>query len=281
MLKIIVVALLWAAPAFAQAEFLTSYHWTNDDPRLGGVSGIVVSDDGVSFDAIIDRGLLLHGTMTRDAQDALTGVTITSLTASRDADGAPLVRAMADSEGLARMPDGQFAVSFENIHRVDTCALIATLPVHPDFSRIADMNEGLEALAGAWNGTLFTLPEEPQTQFSAFPVYRFDGTSWDIAFRVRKRGAFLVSGADIGPDGKLYLLERAFGIIGFRSRVRRFDLDGGGEEEVLASALRQHDNLEGISVWRDMAGDLRITMVSDDNFLPVQRTEIVEYRLTD
>ena len=88
-------------------------------------------------------------------------------------------------------------------------------------------------------------------------------------------------GADIGPDNKLYVLERDFTGIGFRTRVRRFDLDGANEEEVLRTANATHDNLEGIAVWQDDGGAMRITMIADDNFRWFQQTEIVEYRLTD
>ena len=42
-----------------------------------------------------------------------------------------------------------------------------------------------------------------------------------------------------------------------------------------------HDNLEGLSVWRDPQGRLRATMVSDNNYLFIFRSEIVEYRLPD
>jgi len=83
-----------------------------------------------------------------------------------------------------------------------------------------------------------------------------------------------------GPDGQLYVLERDFLGIGFRSRVRRFDLTGGNEQILLETRLRQHDNLEGISIWQDDQG-VRMTLISDDNYRAFQRTEIVEYRLTD
>ncbi|MDA1155104.1 MAG: esterase-like activity of phytase family protein, partial [Proteobacteria bacterium] len=57
-------------------------------------------------------------------------------------------------------------------------------------------------------------------------------------------------------------------------------LTGGSEEVLLETRLRTHDNLEGISVWQDEQG-LRMTLISDDNYRALQRTEIVEYRLTD
>ena len=48
-----------------------------------------------------------------------------------------------------------------------------------------------------------------------------------------------------------------------------------------SSAAGEHDNLEGIAVWRDRNGDIRITMISDDNYRAFQRTEFVEYRVVE
>ena len=82
----------------------------------------------------------------------------------------------------------------------------------------------------------------------------------------------------------MYVLERKFGSVGFRTRLRRFTLSReglAGGQILLNTALAQHDNLEGLSIWRDAAGALRATMISDDNFLWIQRTEIVEYRLPE
>jgi hypothetical protein len=51
---------------------------------------------------------------------------------------------------------------------------------------------------------------------------------------------------------------------------------------VLETRLRRHDNLEGLSVWRDPAGRLRLTMLSDDNLRQwLQRTEFVDYIVED
>jgi hypothetical protein len=41
------------------------------------------------------------------------------------------------------------------------------------------------------------------------------------------------------------------------------------------------DNLEGISVWQDVSGQTHLTLVSDDNFLPFQNTQIIEYSVLD
>ena len=95
---------------------------------------------------------------------------------------------------------------------------------------------------------------------------------------------FESSGADFGPDGRLYLLEREFTGFAFRSRVRRFTLSNDSvtqEETLLETPHHTHGNLEGLSVWRDAGGALRLTMISDDNFKSFLRSEFVEYRLVE
>ena len=65
--------------------------------------------------------------------------------------------------------------------------------------------------------------------------------------------------------------------------MRRFDLTEAGlanEAVLLESYPLRYDNLEGISVWRDDMG-IRITLISDDNFGFLQRTELVEFRLLE
>ena len=51
------------------------------------------------------------------------------------------------------------------------------------------------------------------------------------------------------------------------------------EEILLTTGQLSHSNLEGISVWVDPKCATRVTMISDDNFLPVLRSEVVEYVL--
>ena len=95
------------------------------------------------------------------------------------------------------------------------------------------------------------------------------------------RGFLMPVGADFGTDNLFYLLERSVSPLGFRTRVRRFDLSQVDltEETLLTTGQLSHDNLEGISVWTDQNGATRVTMISDDNFLPILRSEVVEYIL--
>lgn len=259
-----------------------SYVWTVDDARFGGFSAIDVSPDGNSFIALSDRAVFASGRIVR-TDGEITGIVTNPLVTMTGPGGRALTRAESDSEGLAIAADGTIFVSYEWTHGIRSFDAIdgpaSELMTTSDFDGLQN-NASLEALAIDENGALYTIPERSGAAALPFPVYRLQDGTWDQPFDIPRRGVFLVAGADIGPDGLLYVLERDFLGIGFRSRVRRFDLSGGNEKVLLQTRVRQHDNLEGISVWRDEQG-LRMTLISDDNFRAFQRTEIVEYRLTD
>ena len=153
---------------------------------------------------------------------------------------------------------------------------------HPDFAGLPQ-NGALEALAVGAGQVLYALPEDPPTP--DFPVYRWADGVWDTRLSVTRQGPFLPVAADIGPDGRLYLLERDFrGSGGFANRLRRFDLTEAGlvnELTLIVTPLGWYDNLEGLSVWQDKAGRLRATLISDDNFFALQETQIIEFALPD
>ena len=263
--------------------YLGSYRWQMDDPAFGGFSAIELDDAGARFIALTDKGQVVEGQLIRDAAARLVALEAGSLVPLRDIEGAILRKRASDSEGLAMAPQGGFYLSFEGQHRIRYYTApdqpAQRVAGHPDFAQM-QMNSSLEALAIDARGHLFTLPERSGALDRPFPVYRFNGQGWDIPFSLSRSGGFLPVGADFGPDGWLYLLERALTGPGFRSRVRRFDITGdrmNAEEILFQTRTRQHDNLEGISVWADGQGRIRLTMIADDNFKFFQRTELVEY----
>ncbi|RVV98144.1 esterase-like activity of phytase family protein [Mesobaculum littorinae] len=274
-----------AAPAGGEVRATLSSvtPWESDTPGHGGYSGIEVTADGRRFFALSDHGTLASGALDREGA-RLTGVGRTGLWPMADTAGAPVSMRLRDAEGLALASDGSLYVSFERDPRIwryaRPGARPTALPRHPDFAGF-NANGALEALAITPDGTLLTMPEDPVA--GRFPVYRFADKRWSQPFAIPARGAFKAVEADIGPDGRLYLLERRLaGPFGFATRVRRFTLGEtalSGEQTLVETRPGTHGNLEGLSVWRDPDGRTRLTMIADNNFLAIQRSQIVEYVL--
>ncbi len=279
---------LWGRAAQpGQAEHLGSYRWSQPGDWFGGFSGLDLHDDGLGLVAVTDRATLVTARLVRDAAGAITAVDDLSVTHLNDSRGRPLVAPDRDAEGLAILSGGGFALSFENNSRV----MIHDRPDAPgefvrniNVMRPLQANSGLEALAVDPMGRLVAIPERSGTTTRPFAVWRLEDGRWRQAFRIERQGGFLVVGADYGPDGRLYVLEREFTGFGFASRLRRFPLQPVYDEpgEVLfTTRTGTHDNLESVAIWRDSVGRLRATMVSDDNFHFLQRTELVDYLLPD
>jgi len=286
MIRVLIAILLLALPTqAAELQFMSRYAISSKDPSFGGLSSLHIYPDGQHFLATSDRGQFVAGKIIRKER-AITGIENVTLTPIRNAKGLPLTPRNADAEGLSVEPNGRIYVSFEGFHRVATYtnpqSSSLLLPRHKDFGHMQN-NSSLEALAIDAKGRLYTLPERSGALKRPFPVYRFSGRNWDRKLSIPRRGNYLAVGADFGPDGWFYLLERHYQeLIGFSTRVRRFRLTDTGfnqEETLLETPIGRHDNLEGISVWRDTQGDTRITMVADDNFNFFQSNELVEYVL--
>ncbi len=272
-----------ASPRKVKVQFVGSYTWASSSQNHGGFSGLELSANGRDFTVINDQAALFTGSFKRNGT-RITGISTLTPIRLKDPKGRVLKGRRTDSEGLAIGADGRIFVSFERNHRVRSYTnhkRAFRVPTPTAFHGFQD-NSGLEALAIDSKGQLFAIPERSGKLTRPFPVWRYSGKRWTTPFSLRRDGGFLPVGADFGPDGMLYLLEREFTGIGFRSRVRRFSLSNTqvkSEETLLETTVWRHDNLEGLSVWRDASGHIRLTMVSDDNFRKLQRTEFVEYRV--
>lgn len=268
--------------------YVGSYVWTDPFDGFGGFSGIELSEDGSALLALSDRAAIASGQVVRDAAGQIVRIEDTKLSNLRWPYPRP-ADFKFDTEGLALDGKGGFYVSTEYVSRVmhytQPSERPTIVPSPPDFAAW-EINGGPEALAISADGALYTMPEVTLRADGAIPVYRYRDGRWDQPMLIAGDGDFLPAGADIGPDGKLYVLERKFyGLGGFASKVRRVTLvEGGGvapDETLLESPPGTLGNLEGIAVWREPSGSLRMTMIGDDNFVPVLGTELVEFRLPD
>ncbi|WP_372885162.1 esterase-like activity of phytase family protein [Shimia sp.] len=284
------LGLVWTQPQSAagptRARLVSVTEWRIAQPWFGGFSGIEVSEDGTGFIAVSDRSRVVRGRLERQ-RGKVVEVVLSQESALHDRQGRHFAKENGDSEGLADLGGGGFLISFEGADRVERYADLASrgqpLPTSPAFARM-QKNGAFEALAVDHRGVVYALPERAVGDPEKALVYTFSNGHWHQSADIPRHRKFHPVGADFGPDGRFYLLERHFTGWSFRSRVRRFELRGGtfvNETELLRSIPGVHDNLEGLSVWRDPQGQIRLTMISDDNFRLVQGTEIVEYVVRD
>ncbi|NBZ86732.1 esterase-like activity of phytase family protein [Stagnihabitans tardus] len=249
----------------------------------GGYSALHLSPDGLRGLVMTDKGGLMRLSLTRDAEGRITKVKAGRLEPILDTNGKPLRPGQNDTEGLAVAADGRLWISTEGTARVLAFDALGAVPQRMRrpmvFARFPP-NTAFEALALSPQGELWLIPEAPLTP-GLLPVYVWSGTDWEERHTLKADPFWLVADAAFDDRGRLYLLERLFaGPAGFASRLRRFDIGATEGEVILRTPLGAHDNLEGLSLWRDTEG-LRASMVSDDNFLKVFRAELVEYRLPD
>ncbi|MFM2356461.1 MAG: hypothetical protein RLZZ528_2197 [Pseudomonadota bacterium] len=276
------------ACAGPQAVSLGRYFWTSSDPAFGGLSSIDLDAGGTAFRVVTDYGFTATGRLERDAAGVVTAAEAEPFHTLLGDAGEPLARHVRDAEGLAIGPGTSYYVSFEGPHQLSFYpddgqpGQILSYGLH--LPPLAD-NNGPEALALAPDGGIYLIAEGPANNPNQHPVYVYRNGEWSVPFSLRHDGFWRPVGADFGPDGRLYVLFRdVWGLVGFRSRIVRLALSGDvitAEETLLETRAGDFGNLEGLAVWRDGTGTIRITTVSDDNRLPVLSTEIADFRVAE
>jgi hypothetical protein len=279
------ICLCSAATAQPSLKAETSLRWELDAPWFGGWSGIEVTDQGNQLTVISDRGQLTRGRMNRN-NGKLASVTVQSSKHLGRATGGRVRKKASDAEGLAISDSGQAHISFEHHHRImrtDIATARTSGRIALPFQNTLGDNAGVEALAVGLDGTLFAIGEQVLPNDAPFPLYAYSSGKWRISARIPKRGPFVPVGADFDSKGRLWLLERAVTPLGFRSRIRMFVIDPRAPQEytLLTTLPARYDNLEGISVWDDAHGKMHVSMISDDNFMRILRTQIVEYTVRE
>ncbi|MEP9376728.1 esterase-like activity of phytase family protein [Aquabacter sp. CN5-332] len=282
---------------FGRLEFRGGIRLSSDFPGFGGISGFVLEPGGKGFLALTDAGLFLKGNLVTEG-DRPTGLSDVMAAAMLDEKGRiQATRGRGDAEALAVAPDAVY-VTFEDINEIwsypgpDPLGKTGVpVPVPAGVKQLRD-NLGLEALVYVpgppMTGALIAVGEQGATETADLPGFIIGGPR-PGAFTIKKSSRFSATDAALGPKGELFLLERHYApTMGVSMQLRRFklaDVKPGAvlEGEVLVTADMGYeiDNMEGLSATVNAKGETILTMISDDNFNPLQRTILLRFALVE
>lgn len=280
---------------FGALEFRGGLELRSRYEGFGGLSGLWRSPDGARLIAVTDAAQWLVASPVY-ADGRLAGLGDATMAPMLSANGRPLRRTRAyDTESLA-IADGTAFVGVERAHgvlafdwaRAGVRAGGRPLAVPAEVKALKS-NRGLEAIGVA--------PPASRVAGAVVAIAERSGEAETAGFILTgaRRGSFSVvrhDGFDITdlaflPDGDMILLERRFvPPMSIAMRLRRIDgralqpgarLDGRVLFE--AGGGYQIDNMEGLAVHRNAAGETILTLVSDDNFSFFQRTLLLEFAL--
>jgi hypothetical protein len=269
--------------------------------QFGGYSGLVLDASGTTLLAVSDAGTWMRATLDYDGRKikAMRDVVIGPIL---DKQGNPLkIDAERDSEGLALATGdprtGTAFVSFERDQRILRYPFTAKrfgppngAVALPKEAGAMSANMGIEAIAliraGRLKGTLVAFSERLTDRNGNLRGWLIGGPA-PGPITLRRLGGFDITDATALPDGGLVLLERRFRYSeGIKMRIRRVapnELKRGAliQGEVLLEArdYLNIDNMEAIAVHRNTAGETILTLMSDDNFSPLQRSLIMQFAL--
>jgi hypothetical protein len=282
---------------FGALEYRSGLVLTSSFAGFGGLSGIRLDAKGERFIALSDKGSWFTGRILYSGR-AMTGLDEVEAAPMLGADGRPITaRGWFDSESIAL--DGSLVyVGLERVNQVlrfdfsegFTRAHGEVVPM-PAAVKKLPYNKGLEALVFVPKGlplagALIAMSERGLDRDGNLVAFLVGGPS-PGQFSIRRTEDFDISDATLLASGDLLVLERKFSLLtGVGIRIRRIPLAAiapgalvDGPAIFNADLGQEVDNMEGIDVHVTADGDTVLTMVSDDNFSPIQRTLLLQFTL--
>ncbi|ALN74355.1 esterase-like activity of phytase family protein [Aureimonas sp. AU20] len=282
---------------FGQLDYLGGFSYRSSDRRLEGVSAIRMREGGQRFLAVTDTGFWFRGAIRRDGEGRPIGIEDAEMAPILDRLGRPSARkGDADAEGLAL--DGDHAlVSFERdarIERFDADRPERGTPVPlPIPKRELRSNGGLETIAvsprsSPLKGAAIIVAEQ-SVDAEGNLLAAILGLGTKGLFTVRKDAVWSATDGAFLANGDFLLLERryeGFGRIGMRirriaSEMIRPGALADGPVIMEADFGNEIDNMEGLDVWTNAAGETILSLVSDDNGSFFQRNLYLEFHLRE
>jgi hypothetical protein len=272
---------------------------TSKDVRFGGWSALEVRRDG-SLLLLSDRAFVMRGRLEMKSGNGVVGIKDARIGALRDYDGQAAQRKRGDSEGLARLKNGQHVVSFEleprlQFYDFDLMGESALPKGAPALAQVEKLsaNAELEAVTVMPDGAILTGSErgfggDDNAVWWRVPADAKVGEApIEPLTTIKLPTNFSLTELAAAPDGSVFALFRSYlPILGARAQIWRYRLiDENGktraEGEKLAALETPFpvDNYEGLAVTARPDGGLRLYVISDDNYRAEQKTILLAFEM--
>jgi hypothetical protein len=232
--------------------------------------------------------------MLFDAQGRLLDLTNGNIQPILSTDGNPVSHPFADAEALVRAPDGSFLVGFEQRPRIWRYApppatfssLPIPIPVPPELAS-APRDGGLESVTILPDGKILAIAEQFANADGTFKGWLLQDNHFAELSYLPSNGFFATDCAAL-KNGDVLVLERRYrplGILSARLKLLRAkDIIPGaklmGEELLRLESPLEVDNFEGMTVQENPIQGTTIYIISDDNYHPLERTLLLQFRLS-
>lgn len=279
---------------FGSLEFRGGLVLTSTHRSFGGISALHIHPDGERFIALSDRTAWIRGRILYEGKRPAS-ITEASIHPVLNPEGQPASR--WDTESIAA--DGtRLYVGLEGMNSIfrfdyDWKSFpenAQPIPVPPELKTLPS-NQGLEALVFVPKRfrlaqTLIGFSEHGLTKDGNLKAFLIGGPT-PGTFAVKRTDGFDISDAALLPDGDILILERQFSLQrGVAMRIRRIRMSDikpdalvDGPAIIDADIRSQLDNMEALNVHRTPEGETLLTLISDDNFSPIQRTILLQFVL--
>jgi hypothetical protein len=284
---------------FGLLEFRGGLVLRSPHGSFGGLSAIRVAADGAHFIALTDKGWWFRGRLLYEGTRP-SGIADAEMAPMLGADGKPLAaRGWYDAESIAE-DGGTLYVGIERVHQIvrfnygkeGLLARGRAIALPPEL-RALPANKGVEALVFVPKGftlagSLIAISERGLDKMGNIVGFLIGGPT-PGNFAIKRSSNYDITDAALLPGGDVLLLERRFGWdSGLGVRVRRIALDEIKPRALVDGSVLfdadlgyEIDNMEGLSVHRGAAGEIVLTLVSDDNFSAVQRTLLLQFIMAE
>lgn len=287
-----------AADRVGRLRFLGGIVLKSADERFGGISDLQWEARCQRLLGVTDTGSWLILEPQEDGE-RLTGVKAAWLAPLLDSKGAPpATKTAADAEGLARLPNGDHWVFYEQVHRAERYQGVsacdpASLATPASGVRIFEptggwpSNGGMEAV-GALGNSLVAISESVPARDGGRLGFQQEGDeparlfTWVPPEGHEPTAMAIVEGQ--GGDTQMLVLHRRFspftGVSAILSEARFNGPTGRIESHELAKLAPPLtvDNMEGLAA-RMEAGRQYVYLISDNNFNSLQRTILMKFEV--